>query len=60
MADDWGKIYYSHNSMTEEVGLSLLTEADSAEEVSKAPKITPKKKWEGEDEDEDSAPVCAP
>jgi len=31
-------------------------DAESADEVVKAPKIVPKKKWEGEDEEEDSAP----
>ncbi|KAF8589461.1 translation initiation factor eIF3 subunit [Ramaria rubella] len=42
MTDDWGMIY--------------ICEAGSSEGISKAAKIIPRKKWEGEDEDEDSAP----
>jgi hypothetical protein len=35
----------------------FVLDAESGDEVGKAPKIVPKKKWEGEDEEQDSAPV---
>jgi len=53
MADDWGMF---HVLLLFCISALIFEDASSDDEV-KVPKVIPKKKWEGEDEEENSAPV---